>query len=70
MASNMLDSIRRVVEEHPIHQSRLIKVLKRIESFVSRLDPFFEIVNAFVQTNPQYSGLAWGAIQLVFVVRP
>jgi hypothetical protein len=69
MASNMLDSIKRLVEDHPVHKSRLTKVFERIKSFASRLGPFLEIVNTFVQTNPQYSGLVWGAIQLVFMVR-
>jgi hypothetical protein len=69
-ASHMLDSIKQLVEEDPVHQNRLTKVFRRIKSFASRLDPFFEIVNTFIQVNSQYSGLAWGAIQLVFAVRP
>lgn len=65
----MLESVRQIAEGHPAHQSCLTKVCRRIDNFASRLESFFEIIDIFVHTNPQYSGLVWGAIRLVFLVR-
>jgi membrane protein insertase Oxa1/YidC/SpoIIIJ len=68
-AENMLESIKQLVQEHPVHHSRPTTVCKRIEKFASRLESFFEVISIFVQTNPEYSGLVWGSIRLVFLVR-
>jgi hypothetical protein len=42
--------------------------LRRIRSAADKLQPYFEVVNIFVQSNPQYSAIVWGAIRLVLQV--
>lgn len=64
----MVQSIKQLIEEHPVHQTQLTKVCKRIENFAGKIESFFEVIGIFVQTNPQYSGLVWGAIRLVFLI--
>ncbi|KAH0542496.1 hypothetical protein FGG08_003092 [Glutinoglossum americanum] len=65
-AESMLESISRQVTEHPVHRSRLTTCCRKISSLADTLTPFFEIVGIFVQTNPKYAGLVWGAMRLVF----
>lgn len=49
--------------------SKLSRLCRKIEQFSSAWQPFFEITNIFVQTHPEFAGIAWGAIRLVFLVR-
>jgi len=65
----MLENIKELVQQHPVHHSRLTNVCKRIDRFASKLESFFEVISIFVQTNPEYSGLVWGTIRLIFLVR-
>src|SRR5947207_8848275 len=68
-AKSMLAVIKQQAKDHPIHESRLTACCKKISGLAVKLSPFFEVVNIFVQTNPQYIRIAWGAIRLVFQVR-
>jgi len=65
----MLAVINQQAKDHPIHGSRLTACCKKISSLATKLDPFFDVVNIFVSTHPEYMGIAWGAIRLVFQVR-
>jgi len=67
-AKAMLASSQTITQRSPIYQSRLTACLKHVQDFASRLTPFFEIVDIFVSSNPEYAALAWGAIRLVFLV--
>jgi hypothetical protein len=48
---------------------KLTRFCRRIQIFASAWEPFFEITNIFVSTHPDWAGIAWGAIRLVFIVR-
>jgi uncharacterized FlgJ-related protein len=41
---------------------------QRIEAFSDQLQPYFEILNIVVQSQPQWTGIAWGAFRLVLQV--
>ncbi|KAK3998072.1 hypothetical protein QBC44DRAFT_375961 [Cladorrhinum sp. PSN332] len=47
------------------HVARRGKITKSIQSLSKLLAPYFEIVNIFVQSNPEFSALFWGAFRLV-----
>jgi hypothetical protein len=47
---------------------KLSSLCRKIERFATAWEPFFEVTNIFVQTHPEFAGLAWGAIRLVFLV--
>lgn len=40
----------------------------RLHKFATAWEPFFDIVNIFVQASPEWAGFAWGAIRMVFLV--
>lgn len=40
----------------------------RLHEFAKAWEPFFDIVNIFVQASPEWAGVAWGAIRMVFLV--
>lgn len=46
----------------------LSKLCGRIDLVATSWAPFFTVVGTFVQSNPEYAALAWGAIRLVFLV--
>ncbi|KAK7427391.1 hypothetical protein QQZ08_006160 [Neonectria magnoliae] len=48
--------------------SKLARMCRKIDRFASAWAPFFAIISIFVQSNPEYSGVAWGAIRLVFLL--
>lgn len=64
--SDMLQSIRIQSENHFLHQSRYKACAQQIRRFSEKFAPFFEVINIFVQTNPEYSGLVWGTVRLIF----
>ena len=47
---------------------RRSKGLKSLHSFTKRLQPYFDVVNIFIQSNPEFSALLWGALRLVLQV--
>jgi hypothetical protein len=63
----MLKQINHDVSNHKIQRSAILKCARRIEVVSTKLSPFFAIVDIFVQTNPEYAGIFWGAIRLVFL---
>lgn len=44
---------------------RIEKSCRSVAVFAERLKPYFDVVGAFVQTNPEYTGWFWGATLLV-----
>lgn len=64
----MLEAIGQQTKNHPSHSSLLTKCCKKIQDLSNKLEPYFEIINLFVQTHPEFAGLAWGSIRLVFLV--
>ena len=47
---------------------KLLASCQAVDRFSKSLSPFFDIINIFVSTKPEFAGIAWGAIRLVFVV--
>jgi hypothetical protein len=42
---------------------------RKFEGFVSRFQPYFDVVEIFVQVKPEYMALIWGSLKLIFKVR-
>ena len=64
---DMLEDLRVKCKE--VRNARkLSKLCHIIERFASAWEPFFEVTSIFVQTHPEFAGIAWGAIRLVFLV--
>lgn len=49
-------------------RTRLERCVDHIVKLGRRMEPYFAIVDIFVQTNPQYAGLFWGSLRLLFKV--
>ncbi|KAI9830344.1 MAG: hypothetical protein M1819_005725 [Sarea resinae] len=63
MMDDILNNCRRM-KDH----SKLMASCKLIRKFANGWSPFFSIIDIFVSSNPQWAGLAWGAIRLVFLL--
>ena len=68
-AQTMIDDIHALANEHPVHKSKLTVVVHKIHQFAKSLEPYFEIVNIFVQVRPDYMGLIWGSLMTIFKVQ-
>jgi hypothetical protein len=44
------------------------KSLEKLKAFSDGLEPYFAVVDMFVQSNPEYSALVWGSIRLILKV--
>lgn len=64
----MVQEIKKDVETYQ-NKRKLGMLCRKIEKFSTAWAPFFEITGIFVQSNPEYAALAWGAVRLVFLVR-
>ena len=65
---DVLDGLKKLEIVTKCQQRHGLTVIKRIEQFHDRLRPYFETVGIFIQSNPQYSALVWGALRLVLEV--
>ncbi|KAF2185894.1 hypothetical protein K469DRAFT_687714 [Zopfia rhizophila CBS 207.26] len=68
-AQSMLQEIGNHAKTHPVHHSRLTKCCKKIHGLAEKLSQYFEIINIFIQSNPEFAALAWGSLRLIFLVR-
>ncbi|KAJ8123811.1 hypothetical protein ONZ43_g322 [Nemania bipapillata] len=53
------------LESKALSNQRRAKSFKCIYSLSKRLEPFFKVINIFIQADSQYSALVWGAFRLV-----
>jgi hypothetical protein len=42
--------------------------LRKVEKFSDHLQPYFEIANIVLRSNPEWSAIAWGALRLILKV--
>ena len=49
-------------------RSRGVSLLDGLERFTERLKPYFDVIGIIVQSNPEFSAIAWGAVRLVLQV--
>lgn len=48
--------------------SKVLGCCQAIKGFADKMLPFFEVIDIFIQSHPDWAGLAWGAVRLVFLV--
>jgi hypothetical protein len=64
----MMKQMRIEFAQHP-QRGRLWACAAKIDSFSGAFSPFFEVINIFVQVKPDWFGVIWGSIRLIFQVR-
>lgn len=69
-ATSMLKALRDQAERHPTHRSLLTRCCKKILALSTMMEPYFDVINIFVSSHPEFAAIAWGALRLVFVVCP
>lgn len=67
-AEAMLNSLETLLLNHPAQKSKLTACCARIAGVAYRLGPFFDVINIFIQSNPEYSAPVWGSLRLIFMV--
>jgi hypothetical protein len=65
-SEDLLDGLRKLssLAKHRNKES----FLSRISDFAASLQPYLNIVDIMVSSNPQYTALVWGALRFVFQV--
>jgi hypothetical protein len=51
------------------YHGRLLAACKKIDAFGQTLQAYFQVVDIFVSSNPEWAAIAWGALRLIFKVR-
>lgn len=67
-AKSMLEAIRQQAEQHPSQKTALAKCCRAIAEISTKLGPYFDVIGIFVSSHPEFSGLVWGSLRLVFLV--
>lgn len=66
----MIRSIKEKMQrESAVNTPRLDKFCDKINKFAAAMSPFFDILDIFVNTHPEWIGLFWGGLRLLFKVR-
>ena len=68
-ADDILQELRTFAAFKQNHR-RWSKPFNQLKTFAERLEPYFEIVSICIQSNPQWTAIAWGAIRLTLQVLP
>jgi len=63
---SMLESARQAFELHPLHRSLLGSCFEALGNLAVRLSPFFDVINIFIQSNPDIASLVWGSLRFMF----
>ncbi|KAL4879912.1 hypothetical protein BJY04DRAFT_219717 [Aspergillus karnatakaensis] len=58
-AEALVRAIEQDVKSHPQNKSLVMLCARKINSLTEKLQPYFDIVNIFVQSNPSYAALVW-----------
>jgi hypothetical protein len=67
-AQSMISAIHELAENHPIHRTKLTAAVRKLHNFSRNLEPYFDIVNIFIQANPEYTCLIWGSLRTIPLV--
>jgi hypothetical protein len=67
-AKLMIADIQKIADNHPVHKSKLTAVVRKLNRFANKIQPYFEIVNIFIQAKPEYGALVWGSLRMIFQV--
>ena len=62
------DMLAAVKAECQLHKqfSRLSSCTTKIATFSDAFAPFFDVISIFVQIKPEWLGIFWGSVRLVF----
>lgn len=67
-AQSVIDAFQTITEKHPIHHSRLTNASRKFQHLVNRLQPYFDVIDTFIQAKPEYMALVWGSLKMIFKV--
>lgn len=68
---DFIDAMRKLEEIANKRRKRgASRLFDRIAKMSYRLQPFFGVVNIMIQSNPEYTALAWGALRFILQVWP
>lgn len=65
-AQSVIDAFQTITEKHPIHHSRLTNASRKFQHLVNRLQPYFDVIDTFIQAKPEYMALVWGSLKMIF----
>jgi hypothetical protein len=66
-AEDLTDGLEKLSSLARLYQKK--SFLLRISAFAESLQPYLNIVDIMIQSNPQYTALVWGALRFIFQVR-
>ena len=67
-SADMLAAVKADCQQHK-QFSRLSACTTKIAAFSDTFAPFFDVINIFVQIKPEWLGIFWGSVRLIFQVQ-
>lgn len=67
-SASMLQAMQDFAASRAGDRPLLERILVRIERVSTRLRPFFQVIEIFVSSRPEYAAIAWGSIRLIFML--
>ncbi|KAI9151335.1 Heterokaryon incompatibility protein [Paramyrothecium foliicola] len=67
-ASDVIAHIHKEILEQPLSKPFVTSFCNGVQRISHSLEPYFAIIDTFVQANPDIVALVWGALKLVFKV--
>jgi hypothetical protein len=67
-SEELLDEVKKFVRFKG-EKRNWIRPFECIKKFSDSLSPYFDIIGTFIQSNPQWSAIAWGIVRFILQVR-
>lgn len=65
----MLEKFTRLVKDSESCSVKTRRAMKVTAKLADTLGPYFEVVNIYVQSHPEYAALVWGTLRFILLVR-
>jgi hypothetical protein len=64
----MLERFNQLVKDSGSRSVKTQRAMKVTAKLADTLGPYFEVVNIYVQSHPEYAALVWGTLRLILLV--
>lgn len=64
----MLDKFKQLVKDSQSRSVKTRRAMTLTAKLADKLGPYFEVVNIFVQSHPEYAALVWGTLRFILLV--
>jgi hypothetical protein len=64
----MIQRFNQLVKDNGSRSVKTQRAMKVTAKLADTLGPYFEVVNIYVQSHPEYAALVWGTLRFILLV--